>query len=702
VGDQRPSAEHHATSAHEPQEARNGRRLAGWFAASPELIPGIVAVGVFAFWGASDGGVIPTDSYPGSLILLGVLAVTIFAYRTRIGAVPRVAWVALVLLAGFVIWNFVSIAWADDQGAAWDGANRCLLFLVVFTLFVVPAWSGASGALIIGLYAFVIALIGGITLAGAAGATDPLTYLIANRFAKPTGYYNADAALFTIAMFPAFFLATRRETPWPLRGVMLASAGVLFELALLPQSRGWLIAAPVALLAYLLFVPRPSRSLILMAPLAIVMALAAPQMLDVYNAGANPAQLGSALHSARDAMVVSAAVLLVLGMAVGFADARVDLPDRIATVGNAVILGAAGLVALAGAVIAISVIGNPVSWAGDRWDEIKSGNAENSFHGSRLGQGLGSNRYDFWRVAADEFSDHPLVGVGTENFAEDYVRARHSDEEPTHPHNLPLRVLAQTGVIGFGLFLGFLVAVLFGLTRRRLVARSALSRGIAGTVGVVFVYWFVHSLGDWFWAFPALTAPVFAWLGMGMRLDAPRAAAIRTSRTRWSIATAVAGGIVVVVGAASLFLPWAAAVEVKKAADSWGANPRAAFNRLDRAADLNFLSAQPYLVEGAIAAELGDRQRVRSGFTRALERDPRNWYATLELAALDGIEGRRAAALERLKRVVALNPRESETAVVRQGVIRGNPITLRALDRAFVVRYCQRLGRTASRDGSCQ
>ena len=70
-------------------------------------------------------------------------------------------------------------------------------------------------------------------------------------------------------------------------------------------------------------------------------------------------------------------------------------------------LGAAGVAALTGAVVAISVIGNPVSWAGDRWSDFKEGRFEYERGGSRLGEALGSNRYDFWRVAADEFEDSP-------------------------------------------------------------------------------------------------------------------------------------------------------------------------------------------------------------------------------------------------------------------------------------------------------
>jgi hypothetical protein len=481
---------------------------------------------------------------------------------------------------------------------------------------------------------------------------------------------------------------------------MLALAGVFFQLALMPQSRGWLIAAPLALLAYFAFVPGLVRSLIVIAPLAVVSALSAGPVLDVFDAVEESGALGPALESARDAILTSGLILLVAGAAIGFLDRRLEFPRRVAVIGSRAVLGAAGAVALAGAVVAIGIVGNPVTWAGDRWDDFKSGEFEHEFESSRLSQGLGSNRYDFWTVAFDEFKDSPVAGVGSENFARDYVRERESGEEPTHPHNLSLRVLAQTGLIGAALFFAFLVIALIGAGRTRLRSSDPLGRGVAGLVAPLLVYWFAHSTGDWFWAFPALTAPVFAWLALGMRVGAERGIEPAPS---WvgglGRPAAVAAGVAAVFAAISIVLPWTAAVDTKKASETWGVDPDAAYDRLERAADLNFLSAQPYLVEGAIASRLNQPRRMRIAFERALDRDADNWYATLELAALDALEGDRASSLERLQRVTELNPRESMTEQVRQGLLSGNPVNLQDLDAAWLARYCDRLGRDAGPEG---
>jgi O-Antigen ligase len=674
------------------------RRPAGALTRSPELIPGALAVAVFVLWAIFDGGTSATKSYPGALFVLGLLVATAFGLRSRLANLSGPTLWAIGLLAAFSAWSFLSIAWAGDQGAAWDGANRCLLYLTVFALFAITPWRARTGALILGGYAVVMAAIAAITVLSAAGSAEPHSYLIASRFATPAGYYNANAALFTAAFFPAVLFASRREVPWPLRGLLLASASVLFDFALLPQSRGWVIAAPIAMLAYLLIVPDRVRSLIVLGPLSIVAALTASPMLRVYNDVAGGG-LGAALDGARNAMLIGAAAMFLVGALIGLADGRVQLSEANARMGTRAIGGIACLAGLAGVVVAIAVVGNPVSWVGDRWHDFKTGRSEPAAEGSRLGQGLGSNRYDFWRVGADEFTAHPVAGVGSGNFAEDYVRERETSEEPTEVHNLPLSVFSQTGLVGGLILIGFLTAVLVGMGHVRLRSADPLARAVTGVAAAIFVYVVVHSTGDWFWLFPAIWAPVFAWLGVGMALGrGPRAQAPQEERPRrWP--TRAAAAAITVFAAASFALPWVAAVQTNRASHIWGADPQAAYRLLDHASDLNFLSANPDLVKGGIASRLDQPRVMRDAFSEALKRDPNNWYATLELATLDAVDGDRQAALDRLRRVAELNPREPLTARVRQGLLSNHPLSPQKLDAVFLERYCAVLGRQVGPGG---
>jgi O-antigen ligase len=103
----------------------------------------------------------------------------------------------------------------------------------------------------------------------------------------------------------------------------------------------------------------------------------------------------------------------------------------------------------------------------------------------------GNGRSTLWRVAAQMFSDHPAIGVGFGQFrveSGNYVRelGKLNDvgmvvEEPKLVHNTYLELLAETGVIGTGLFLA-IVAACFAAALR--AARLALARGRPGLAAI--------------------------------------------------------------------------------------------------------------------------------------------------------------------------------------------------------------------------
>ncbi len=107
--------------------------------------------------------------------------------------------------------------------------------------------------------------------------------------------------------------------------------------------------------------------------------------------------------------------------------------------------------------------------------------------------------------------------------------------------------------------------------------------------------------------------------------------------------------------------PWTADIEVRRARASWTTFPSAAYRQLDLAAKLNPLSEQPGLTTGTIAIRRREPERARLGFEQALERDPRNAYATMWLGAIASSQGRRAEAERLLARARALAPTDPVT-----------------------------------------
>ena len=609
------------------------------------LALGGAAVAVFAWWAVHDGGTAPGSWYPGALLFLGALVPVAYALEPRRLARPGV--LALAALAAFTAWSFLSIMWADARGDAWDGANRTLLYLMVFALFAAVPWKAAEASMLLGAFALATAVAGGWAIgaelvAGGHSFAD-------GRLAAPVGYENASAALFLGAFWPAVLLASGRATPPPLRGLLLATAGLLLGLAVLCQSRGSLIAGPVALALALALARERRRLLLALAAVAATTLAALPLLLGVYSS--EPARLDDALGRAAIALVLSVAVLA----AAGLASSRLD-----AGVGTSHLLTRRRLIAaLACALAALALgAGLAVARAGD-------GTAA-AAQASRFTGGVESGRYDFWRVAWHQFTRRPLVGAGADNFAQDYARERHRREEPLHPHSIVLRTLGQTGMVGIMLLTGFLVAACAGFR-----SIGAVGRPVAVAALVSATAWLAHASLDWLWELPAVAAPAMACLGLVAALGmAPGGPERRTWRPGRALAVASVAGA----AAASLALPALAAREIERAVPRFDHDPVGALRGLEHARELNRLSDRPDVIAGALAIQGGDPDRARRAFRDALGRDPGNWYSHAQLGALELGARSRGAGLAELERAQRLNPLEPAITLAADAARRGRPL----------------------------
>jgi hypothetical protein len=631
---------------------------------------GALAVLVFAIWLGKDAGYAPTTWYTGGLFLVALAAVAFVTYGPA--ALSRAAVVALVSLGAFAGWSLLSIAWAADKGIAWDGANRTLLYFVVYALFLGLPWRRESiPVLIVGLSLAALG-IGLVDLARSAG--DPAAFFIFGRYAAPAGYANAACALYVFAFWPLAYVAARREVPALLRGALLACGTALIELAVLTQSRGSLFAVPLGVVAYLAIVPRRLRAALPLAAVAIATLAARTRLLDVFD----PVRLGQAnaghtIRVALGAIGITAAGVFVVWTLVALLDKRLEIPARAVRTAN--------VVAIVGAIAVVAVGSYALTTVdlGAKWRHFKAGYPDQG-PGSHFALGLGSNRYDFWRVAALQFRDHPLQGVGADNFAIDYVRDRRSGEEPLYPHSLALRIPAQTGIVGSLFFLGFVVAAALAVTRG-----SAFTEGVARAGVAAAVYYAIHGSGDWLWEFAGLGAPAFAWLGLAASSPAARAG-------RPSLLLRVGVAVAAVVVGISFVFPWLAAVETRRALQIWVRDPAGALRSLDRARALNPLSSRPDLLAGAIASRTNDVQRMATAFGNAADRTPRDWYARLELAMAYAALHDRPRALSELAVARRLNPREEAIGIVRRDVVAGRPVKRNQIDMLFVERVRSRVG----------
>jgi len=641
------------------------------------LAPGLSTVGVFLAWGHASGGYFPEAWYAGGLFLVALFLIVLLAWPDGMFCgIQRGTLLALVAFAGFTMWSYLSIVWADVRGDAWDGANRTALYLIVFTLFAMWRWTPAGGLILLGVFTTGVCLLGVGTLVSAAWSDNVRDYYISGRLADPVGYANGNAALFVLAFWPALFLASRREVPPLLRPLLLAIAGILLQLAVLPQSRGAAATFPFIILAYFGLVPSRLRSLVFLAPAGLALAAAFPRLLEA-GSETGGSGLAAGARSAAAVIAISGASLFAAGLALVAVDVRFEISRRVRR-GAALGVGVAAAALLATAIVVAAPSADLSRRASAAWDEFSSGTHPAS--GSRrLVSGFETNRADMWRVALQEFQEHPVEGIGAENYAVAYVRDRDSDEETLYPHSLPLQILAQTGLIGAALMVGFLVAAIAtahaALRRQRGLARGTSALGI-----VMFTSWFLHASIDWLWELPALSAPALGFLALAGSIGRPRRSVGPSSLSAALLAFAA------VAVAISFAFPWLSAREARYAARAWRFDP-AVTARLERARRLNPLSDRPDLTAGSIARLRQDWDGMGAAYARALERNPHNWYAHLQLALARSQQGRRADALEEVEEARLLNPSEPVLALVSDWLRRDRPVNIAAISRIFLERH---------------
>lgn len=656
------------------------------------LVPGALLLVAAIVLSLFDGGYTETVWYPIALFVLALFVLVLVVAPPSRAERSRAFDLAVAAFGAFTVWTFLSMLWADTPGDAWEGANRTLLYWIAFTLVGLRPWPPAAARAALALVVLGVGAVAVGLLVDSALRDDPSTLLLQGRVSEPFGYANATANFWLIAFFPAVHLAIGRDSPPWARGPFLAVAVLLLSTAVLSQSRGALLAFGVAAAVFVVLHPRHWSALVALAvPIGLV-ALGWDQLLDVRNA-ATRGELGDSLTDARTVIALAAGGALVLGTLAAFADRairdRLQASARRARLAEVGFLGLAAGVFVAG-VVALSLSGG---WIDDRWEDFRTTSYEEVEAGrTRLTGSLGSGRYDFYRVSLDEFRDHLVAGIGAENFAVPYLERRRTGEAPRYPHSLAFSLLTMLGIVGTALFVAFLVAGLAGFARVRL--RSAMpERGLAvGALGG-FAMWLLHAQVDWLWEYPALTLLGLGLFAISMRIEDRRQLPGR-ERANWlidALPARVALGVLVVAGAVSLALPGAAARFERAAYDAQRTDPSLTILRLERAAELDPLSADPLIGRAVVLRNGGRTAEARADLLDAVEREPRNWFAHFELALLDGSLRRWAAAERSVGRAAALNPRQPLVVEVRRMVAARRTIDPSTIERALNAQLSIRL-----------
>src|SRR4029077_3808096 len=148
-------------------------KLTAALRARPVTVPALGVVALFVIWAGSDAGYPVTHWAPGGLILLVLLAITLSSVRLRLGEVPVAVRVAVACLALYTALSYLSILWAQVPAGAWEGANRTLLYLLVFALFALWSQRGTTAALLLCVWLLAMIVLGAFVILHVDSAASP-------------------------------------------------------------------------------------------------------------------------------------------------------------------------------------------------------------------------------------------------------------------------------------------------------------------------------------------------------------------------------------------------------------------------------------------------------------------------------------------------------------------------------------------------
>jgi len=572
---------------------------------------------------------------------------------------------------GLGIWSLVSSAWAESVDDAVVSGNRWLVYGALLALLIVLVNHRRLAAALLAAVTLGIAVVA-LTVLARMFAADPGGLFLSGRLNSPLGYINGEGCLFAMAIWPCVAVAESRRAI--VAGPAAAMAAAMASLAMLSQSRGTALAIAGALLVLLAVAPGRTRRAYCAIVIGGAVALAAPDLLNVYGDAARGSVVASDVHTAARATLLAGlgagcAWSLLSVLVRSFARRTGDL--HFLRVGATSLLLLAVLVAAALALRSAPSVERRLDRQWHAFTHLaepgESSTPGSAAARSRLLSGAG-NRYDYWRIAWRLWRRHPLAGVGAGNYPRGYYELRSTTEDVEQPHSLELQTLSELGLVGALLLAALLGGIAWGALRmRREASQSAVSRSLlVGALGT-FSAWLVQASVDWMALLPGLTAIA---LCAGAILVWPRAQPLTQSagsRGRAGRfmgrrpALAIAGSAVVatlIVTGASLSRQGLADLYRSRAQRELTAHPLAALGDVDRSLEIDADSVQAYYVKAAALARFDQPADAEASLTAALTREPGNFVTWVLLGDLAVRENDLAAANRRYGRAHRLNPRD--------------------------------------------
>jgi hypothetical protein len=637
------------------------------------IAPG-AALAVLAF---DSGGYYPRPTAVAALVALGTVAAWTLLAPNSLAAFGRSAAVVFALLAGFAGWTLLSGIWSHAPGVALIEFDRALLYLAVFTVFALVGRTGGRARALVAILAGASLLV---ALVGLAAWLLPDELHVSNSFIRsrmsyPTGYWNTTGLLAGLGVVWSLHLASASREHWALRVAGAAAIAPLVAVLNLTASRGAVVATAAGVIVYVLVTRSRGimAGLLACVPAGVASFVIVSRRSGLATSRPTPEAIAHGHHLALALVfcAIAAAVLRALLIVLDRKLAGIDFP--VASRRTRLQAVAATLVLILAAGVAVDLPGR-ISHA---YRQFSDGPVVGESGQGRLTSLSSDGRTELWHIALKYgFDPDPLLGSGAGTFATLWQRYRPIPEDLLVAHSLYIGTLGDLGLVGAGLLVAALLAIVRALSRH---ARTRDREGAAwaGLLGGAAA-WMVFAAVDWNWQMPACTVWLLAVGGLALsrKLDARRNEP--TTRRRlgvtWAVRVAIAG-VAVTLALVPLALEQSQRSLDRAIVDLQRDDCTAAQSQATTSREAVPQRSEPFMILAYCAERQRHDRAALEYATAAVHRDPNNWEVHYAQAVVQAASGKQPRAA--LRAALLRNPRGRYVIEAWIGLDRAHPETRR-------------------------
>jgi len=501
------------------KNSRHKERRAGRILLLFKAVVLLALVGATAYGTIYDGLYESESWLPAAAGTLSVLFVAIFV-RNFFAEIPGVCWILVGLLGALVAVKGISMVWTISESLTIQELLRSSMYLAVFVLALAALSSERQVATVMDAAVLISSIVAGY---GLLQKIQPAEYEVSSldnvRVDSTLNYANTAAVVLGMGVVLALSRMAALRNPL-LRGLYAALVLGFAVTLYLTVSRGGIFSLGIGVAVLLVLTGDRLQTLTNLLLVSLPGAWLLWRMRELgglLGADASNREKISDGTTFGWYLLVAMVAAFVLQALYAFLMGRYELTPLSRRAVGAFVVGTAVLVLVVGTFLTVSRFGG----VGEVYETLVSNpnNTENA--GQRLASLSLGYREDYWKVAWNEWKQHPITGTGAGTFQFIWLEERTSDTGVKQVHNLYLEQGTETGIFAFLALVGFCGLLLLHTVRAAWRSGVFGERRVllAGLAAALVVY-LVSSVIEWHWYIPASTMYFFVLAAVAAKLAA--------------------------------------------------------------------------------------------------------------------------------------------------------------------------------------